>query len=159
MQTLVRLVILTYRCIKIKLNVMEKYFLEFNKKSKLSYILDSLQTKWNISRVFCFNSTNPVSQKIRTETEMFKISKVQLCTQYLVGAPLAQINVGWNGGDQPVALLRRYWNPGCFDRGLQLVYIVRKSRIRILGELHKEWTKAGVTTHTGLKETSEPETA
>ncbi len=30
-------------------------------------------------------------------------------------------NVAWHGGDQPVALLRRYWSPGCFDTSLQLI--------------------------------------
>ncbi len=34
---------------------MKKFFIFCNliKKSKLSYILDSLHTNWNISRVFC----------------------------------------------------------------------------------------------------------
>ncbi len=39
------------------------------------------------------------------------------CTNYC-------FNLAWHRGDQPVALLRRYWSPGCFDSGLQLVCIV-----------------------------------
>ncbi len=45
-----------------------------------------------------------------------------ICTQYLVGAPFALIsafNSSWHGGDQFVALLRWYGNPGFFDSGLQ----------------------------------------
>ena len=37
------------------------------------------------------------------------------------------ISAAWYGGDQPVALLRCYGNPGCFDNRLQLVCIVGSS--------------------------------
>lgn len=33
-------------------------------------------------------------------------------------------NAAWYGGDQAVALLGCYWNPGCFNSNLQLVCIV-----------------------------------
>ena len=29
-------------------------------------------------------------------------------------------NAAWHGGNQPVALLRSYGGPGCFDSGLKL---------------------------------------
>ncbi len=56
------------------------------------------------------------------KTEVFKISIVGLimhsildggsfCTNYC-------FNVALHGGDQSVALLRRYRSPGCFDSGL-----------------------------------------
>ncbi len=50
-----------------------------------------------------------------------------ICPQYLVGATFALItasiffNSAWHGGDQFVALLRRYGSPGFFDSGLQLI--------------------------------------
>ncbi len=34
------------------------------------------------------------------------------------------INVAWHGGNRPVALLRCYGIPGCFDSGLQVICIV-----------------------------------
>ncbi len=34
------------------------------------------------------------------------------------------INAAWHGGNQPVALLRWYGSPGCFDSGLQVICIV-----------------------------------
>ncbi len=45
-----------YMCILKKLNIMEKVFIfcNFIQKSKLSYILDSLHTIWNISSFFFF---------------------------------------------------------------------------------------------------------
>ncbi len=49
-----------------------------------------------------------------------------ICTQYLVGAPLAFnycLNSAWHGGDQFVALLRWHGSPGFFDSGLQLICI------------------------------------
>lgn len=33
-------------------------------------------------------------------------------------------NVAWHGGNQPVALLRCYGGPGCFDSGLKLIQSV-----------------------------------
>jgi len=33
-------------------------------------------------------------------------------------------NAAWHGGDQPVALLRCYGGPGCFDGGLKLIQSV-----------------------------------
>ncbi len=50
-----------------------------------------------------------------------------ICTQYLVGAPLALnycLNSAWYGGDQFVALLRWFGSPGFFDSGLQLHFLV-----------------------------------
>ena len=47
-----------------------------------------------------------------------------LYIQYLVGAPFASMNAEWHGVDQPLALLRCYGSPGCFDSSLHLVCIV-----------------------------------
>ncbi len=47
-------------------------------------------------------------------------------TQYIAGAPFALITASirrGGGGDQFVALLRWYGNPGFFDSGLQLICI------------------------------------
>ncbi len=57
---------------------------------------------------------------------------VHLCTQYLVGAPLAQnssISEVWHGSDEPVALLRHYWafsSSGLLDR-LFLIFFLKIS--------------------------------
>lgn len=44
-------------------------------------------------------------------------SQSSFCTNY-------RISAAWHGGDQPLALLRCYGSPGCFDNSPQLVYIV-----------------------------------
>ena len=59
---------------------------------------------------------------------MFKISKAGLIMHSILGWGSFCMNycfsAAWHEGDQPVALLRRYWSPGCFDSGLQLLCIV-----------------------------------
>lgn len=47
------------------------------------------------------------------------------CTDYC-------INAAWHGGNQPVALLRFYGCPGCFNSGLQLICIVGSGVFQLL---------------------------
>ena len=59
---------------------------------------------------------------------MFKISKAGLIMHSILGWGSFCMNycfsAAWHEGDQPVALLRCYCSPGCFDSGLQLLCIV-----------------------------------
>ncbi len=77
---------------------------------KLEYFLKD-QSKKDLQNRKCSRSP-----KIGLITHSI-LSWGSFCTHYC-------FNAAWHGGDQPVALLRHYWSPGCFDSGLQLVCIV-----------------------------------
>ncbi len=85
-----------------------------------------MQTQNSVSRKIIIlhkiNKNNILNKNVKLLKSMFIsmhsiLGWVSFCTNYC-------INVASHGGNQPVALLRCNGSPGCFDSGLQVIYIV-----------------------------------
>ncbi len=124
-----------HRCISKNLNIMEKVFifcnLIFKKKQtflysrfiahklkyfKMFFFFYSDVTTYSLGKCkiqyLNLNIFSKINQKKIYKTEMFKISKVGLIMHSILGWGSICMNycfnAAWHGGDQPVALLRRY---------------------------------------------------
>lgn len=98
--------------------------------------LDLLHMK-NISRLFCLNPDDDAplenirilrktNLKKRIIVHRYQHSEkyVHLCTQYLVGAPFAQITTPTQCGMKAMSTAKVFGRPGCFDSCPQLICVV-----------------------------------
>lgn len=112
-----------YRCIsKKKIRILWKSsfspLITELKKLKLSSVLDSFNTKWIISGLFCFDLDNYGLRLVKIKKSNNTWSGLFLPRNYCISA-------AWQGRNQPAVPLRCYRSPGCFDSLVSHLFLLK----------------------------------